>query len=151
MAAPTGSVSLNSQKITSLGTPTTSTDAATKGYIDTEITNLINGAPGTLDTLKEIADQIQAGGTFYDSVLFKSGGTMTGNLTLAGAPTQNLHAATKLYDLHLAIAVLIYFLRSVPDSSIGSSYIGGEGSRKNRNFFGILSDPNCVLFTNLFG
>jgi hypothetical protein len=97
MAAPTGSVSLNSQKITSLGTPTTSTDAATKGYIDTEITNLINGAPGTLDTLKEIADQIQAGGTFYDSVLFKSGGTMTGNLTLAGAPSSNLHAATKLY------------------------------------------------------
>jgi len=97
MAAPTGSVSLNSQKITSLGTPTTSTDAATKGYIDTQITNLVNGAPGTLDTLKEIADQIQAGGTFYDSVLFKSGGTMTGNLTLAGAPTQNLHAATKLY------------------------------------------------------
>jgi hypothetical protein len=97
MAAPTGSVSVNSQKITSLGTPTTSTDAATKGYIDTEITNLINGAPGTLDTLKEIADQIQAGGTFYDSVLFKSGGTMTGNLTLAGAPSSNLHAATKLY------------------------------------------------------
>ena len=97
MAAPTGSVSLNSQKITSLGTPTTSTDAATKGYIDTEITNLINGAPGTLDTLKEIADQIQAGGTFYDSVLFKSCGTMTGNLTLAGAPSSNLHAATKLY------------------------------------------------------
>jgi len=97
MAAPTGSVSLNSQKITSLGTPTTSGDAATKGYIDTQITNLINGAPGTLDTLKEIADQIQAGGTFYDSVLFKSGGTMTGNLTLAGAPSSNLHAATKLY------------------------------------------------------
>jgi hypothetical protein len=66
MAAPTGSVSLNSQKITSLGTPTVSTDAATKGYIDTQITNLVNGAPGTLDTLKEIADQIQAGGTFYD-------------------------------------------------------------------------------------
>jgi len=97
LAAPTGSFSMNSQKITSLGTPTTSTDAATKGYIDTEITNLINGAPGTLDTLKEIADQIQAGGTFYDSVLFKSGGTMTGNLTLAGAPSSNLHAATKLY------------------------------------------------------
>jgi hypothetical protein len=97
MAAPTGSVSLNSQKITSLGTPSASGDAATKGYIDTEITNLINGAPGTLDTLKEIADQIQAGGTFYDSVLFKSGGTMTGNLTLAGAPSSNLHAATKLY------------------------------------------------------
>ena len=73
MAAPTGSVSLNSQKITSLGTPTDSGDAASKGYIDTQITNLINGAPATLDTLNEIATQIQAGGTFYDSVLFKSG------------------------------------------------------------------------------
>ena len=96
-AAPTSSVSFNSQKITGLGTPTTSTDAATKGYIDTEITNLINGAPGTLDTLKEIADQIQAGGTFYDSVVFKSGSTMTGALTLNADPSSNLHAATKQY------------------------------------------------------
>jgi hypothetical protein len=88
---------MNSQKITSLGTPTASTDAATKGYIDTEITNLINGAPGTLDTLKEIADQIQAGGTFYDSVVFKSGSTMTGALTLHADPSANLQAATKQY------------------------------------------------------
>jgi hypothetical protein len=97
MAAPTASVSLNSQKITNLATPTLSGDAATKGYIDTEITNLINGAPGTLDTLKEIADQIQAGGTFYDSVVFKSGSTMTGALTLHADPSSNLHAATKQY------------------------------------------------------
>lgn len=34
IAAPTGSVSLNSQKIVSLATPTTSTDAATKQYVD---------------------------------------------------------------------------------------------------------------------
>ena len=34
MAAPTASVSLNSQKITSLATPTATTDAATKGYVD---------------------------------------------------------------------------------------------------------------------
>ena len=34
MAAPAAAVSLNSQKITSLATPTASTDAATKGYVD---------------------------------------------------------------------------------------------------------------------
>jgi hypothetical protein len=34
MAAPTGSVSANSQKITNLATPTSSTDAATKAYAD---------------------------------------------------------------------------------------------------------------------
>ncbi len=35
VAAPTASVSLNSQKITSLATPTASTDASTKDYVDT--------------------------------------------------------------------------------------------------------------------
>lgn len=33
-AAPTTSVTMNSRKIVSLGTPTSSTDAATKGYVD---------------------------------------------------------------------------------------------------------------------
>jgi hypothetical protein len=97
MAAPTGSVSVNSQKITSLATPTVNTDAATKLYVDTKVADLVNSAPGTLDTLGEIATAISAGGTVYDSFVLKSGSTMTGNLTLAGAPSSNLHAATKLY------------------------------------------------------
>ena len=97
LAAPTGSFSMNSQKITSLGTPTTGTDASTKAYVDAQITALVGGAPGTLDTLKEIADAISSGGSFESTVVLKSGSTMTGNLTLAGAPTSNLHAATKLY------------------------------------------------------
>jgi hypothetical protein len=97
MAAPTGSVSVNSQKITNLATPTANTDASTKLYVDTKVADLVNSAPSTLDTLGEIATAIQAGGTVYDSFVLKAGSTMTGNLTLAGAPTQNLHAATKLY------------------------------------------------------
>ena len=97
MAIPTATVSVNSQKITNLDTPTASADAANKGYVDTQITNLVNGAPGILDTLGEIATQIQSGGTFYDSLVLKSGSTMTGALTLSGAPTVGLHAATKTY------------------------------------------------------
>ena len=97
LAAPTGSFSMNSQKITSLATPTDSTDASTKGYVDTQVSNLINSAPSTLDTLGEIATAIQAGGTFYDAIVLKAGSTMTGALTLSGAPTVDLHAATKAY------------------------------------------------------
>jgi hypothetical protein len=97
MAAPTGSVSANSQKITSLATPTTSTDASTKGYVDAQITALVGGAPGTLDTLAEIASAISSGGSFESTVVLKSGSTMTGALTLSGAPSSDLHAATKLY------------------------------------------------------
>jgi hypothetical protein len=97
MAAPTGSVSVNSQKITNLATPTANADASTKLYVDTAVANLVNSAPGTLDTLGEIATAISAGGTVFDAMVLKSGSTMTGALTLSGAPSSNLHAATKAY------------------------------------------------------
>ena len=97
LAAPTGSFSMNSQKITSLGTPTVGTDASTKDYVDAQITALVGGAPGTLDTLAEIASAISSGGSFESTVVLKSGSTMTGALTLSGAPTVDLHAATKAY------------------------------------------------------
>jgi hypothetical protein len=98
MAAPTASVALNSQKITGLGTPTANTtDAATTAYVDTSIANLIAGAPSTLDTLDEIAQALNDTANFSDTVVLKSGSTMTGALTLSGAPSSNLHAATKAY------------------------------------------------------
>jgi hypothetical protein len=97
MAAPTGSVSANSQKITNLATPTVNTDASTKAYVDTSIANLVDGAPGTLDTLNEIAAALADTANFSDTVVLKSGSTMTGALTLSGAPSSNLHAATKAY------------------------------------------------------
>jgi len=104
LAAPTGSFSMNSQKITNLATPTTSTDASTKGYVDTSISNLIDGAPGTLDTLNEIAAAIADTANFSDTVVLKSGSTMSGNLAMGtnkitgmGDPTSAQDAATKNY------------------------------------------------------
>jgi hypothetical protein len=97
MAAPTGSVALNAQKITGLATPTDNTDASTKAYVDAQVNALVDGAPGTLNTLNEIATAISAGGSFESTVVLKSGSTMTGALTLSGAPSSNLHAATKAY------------------------------------------------------
>ena len=37
LTAPIASLSLNSQKITNLATPTLSTDAVTKGYVDSNV------------------------------------------------------------------------------------------------------------------
>jgi hypothetical protein len=105
LAAPTGSFSMNSQKITALATPTDSTDASTKGYVDTQITALVGGAPGTLDTIAEIAAAISDGGSFEESVVLRSGSqAMTGNLAMGankitglGTPTVSTDAATKAY------------------------------------------------------
>ncbi len=97
LAAPTGAFSMNSQKVTNLAEPTVATDASTKGYVDTQVNNLVNGAPGTLDTLGEIAAALSSGGSVVSTLVAKSGDTMTGPLTLSGAPTSALHAATKAY------------------------------------------------------
>lgn len=45
----------------------------------------------------EISTRTSEVATLTSGKLDKSGGTMTGDLTLAGGPTANLHAATKLY------------------------------------------------------
>jgi hypothetical protein len=97
MAAPTGSLSMNTQKITNVVDPTSAQDASTKAYVDAQVNALVDGAPGTLNTLNEIATAISAGGSFESTVVLKSGSTMTGALTLSGAPTVDLHAATKAY------------------------------------------------------
>ena len=111
LAAPTGSFSMNSQKITNLATPTSNTDASTKAYVDTSISNLIDGAPGTLDTLNEIAAAIADTANFSDTVVLKSGSTMSGNLAMGtnkvtgmGDPTSAQDAATKNYVDTVVIA-----------------------------------------------
>ena len=51
MAAPTGSLSVNNQKITNLATPTAGTDAATKAYADQMILATEKGAANGVATL----------------------------------------------------------------------------------------------------
>jgi hypothetical protein len=111
MAAPGADVSAATYKITNLGTPTSSTDAATKGYVDTQVTNLIDAAPGALDTLNELAAALGDDANFSTTVtnslatkLSLSGGTMTGAIAMGtnkitglGDPTNAQDAATKNY------------------------------------------------------
>ena len=104
IANPTADVSNGGYKITNLGTPTDNTDASTKAYVDTSIANLIAGAPSTLDTLDEIAAALADTANFSDTVVLKSGSTMSGALNMGtnkitnlGTPTSSADAATKNY------------------------------------------------------
>lgn len=78
--------------------------SSANSYTDTAVSNLVAAAPTTLDTLNELAAALGDDANFASTVttsigtkVSKSGDTMTGDLTLAGAPTSNLHAATKKY------------------------------------------------------
>ena len=97
MAAPTTSLAMNAQKITGLADPTLAQDASTKAYVDTQVNALVNGAPGTLDTLGEIAAALSSGGSVVSTLVAKAGDTMTGPLVLNANPTVALGAATKQY------------------------------------------------------
>ena len=69
----------------------------TTTYVDNQISNIVDGAPNLLNTLNELAAALADNPNFASDVLLKSGGTMTGALTLSGAPTLDLQAATKKY------------------------------------------------------
>jgi hypothetical protein len=98
MAAPTASVSANSQKITNLADPSGANDAANKGYVDSAVTSLVNGAPSTLDTLKELSDALGADPNFATTVTNAIGEKLRkdsnlSDLTDASAARTNLGVA----------------------------------------------------------
>ena len=102
---------MTSGQINNVATPTLSSDAATKGYVDTEVSNLVAAAPGALDTLNELAaaigDDANFSTTVTNSIATKlplAGGTMTGNIAMGGStvtglatPSASSDAVTKGY------------------------------------------------------
>jgi hypothetical protein len=109
-----GSLNMNAGTagtVTGLSAPVNATDAATKLYVDTSVTNLVASAPGALDTLNELAAALGDDPNFATTVttsiatkVSKAGDTMTGELAMSnakitglGTPTAATDAATKGY------------------------------------------------------
>jgi hypothetical protein len=77
---------------------------ATQAYADQKVADLVDSAPALLDTLNELAQAIGDNPNYATDLatsvgekVAKAGDTMTGALTLSGAPTSANHAATKDY------------------------------------------------------
>lgn len=98
-------------KITGLGTPSADTDAATKGYVNTQIAAVVDSAPAALDTLNELAAALGDDASFSTTVatsigtkVAKAGDSMTGALSMGnnkitdvGTPTASTDATNKTY------------------------------------------------------
>ena len=96
-----GTIDATNTTINNVSDPTTSAQAATKNYVDTQINNLIGGAPSTLDTLNEIADALNDDASAYatldtkiDTKLTKAGDTMSGNLAMGANKITGLATPT---------------------------------------------------------
>ena len=79
-----GGLNASSNKITNLGTPTSDADAATKLYVDTAVSNLVDGAPALLDTLNELAAAINDDASFATTITNQIG-TKQDTLTAGNA------------------------------------------------------------------
>jgi hypothetical protein len=110
---------------------TNTTQIATTAYVQTEIADLIDSAPGALDTLNELAaalgDDASFSTTVTNSIATKlplAGGTMTGAIAMGtnkitglGDPTNAQDAATKNY---IDTAVLAPSNLTGPITSVGN-------------------------------
>ena len=98
--------------ITNLSAPVNANDAARKVDVDNAVSNLVDSAPGTLDTLNELAaalgDDSDFANTITTSIATKlplAGGTMTGAIAMGtskitglGDPTANQDAVSKAFS-----------------------------------------------------
>jgi hypothetical protein len=111
---------------------TNTTQIATTAYVQTELTDLLNGAPGALDTLNELASALGNDANYSTTIttalsgkLSKTGGTMVGVLDMGGykatnlaTPTVSTDAATKGY---IDTAVIAPGNLTGPITSVGSA------------------------------
>jgi hypothetical protein len=117
--AISGTLDMNaatSATVTGLAAPVNSTDAATKLYVDTSVANLIDSAPGTLDTLNELAAALGDDPSFATSVaasiatkLPLAGGTLSGVLNMGSQKITALATPTVSSDaVNLSYVTAIY-------------------------------------------
>jgi len=92
--------------ITNLTTPTNPNDAASKSYVDSEVSNLVASAPAALDTLNELAAALGDDANFSTNVtnsiaakLPLAGGTMTGDIDMGSQKITTTYTPVNVADL----------------------------------------------------
>ena len=88
-----GTIDMDGNKILNVAAATASSDGASKGYVDAEIASLVDSAPGTLDTLNELAAALGDDANF-SATITASIGTKAATTYVDAADAVNAAAIT---------------------------------------------------------
>mgnify|MGYP000046336425 CR=1 FL=1 len=145
-----GQADFTNTQLQNVSDPTLAGHAATKNYVDTQINNLIGGAPSTLDTLNEIAASLNDDANAYstldtkiDTKLNKAGDTMSGDLAMGankvtglaspsvGTDAVNLSYVTTLFGSTSSAAVSAQLAEDYAEKAEDSEVETGKFSAKH--------------------
>jgi len=143
MAAPTGAVSLNSQKITGLADPTGDNDAANKGYVD--------GVAQGLDVKDSVVATTTANGTL--STAFANGQSIDGVTLQTGdrilIKNQTTQSQNGIYNVNASGAPSRATDMATGANAAGAFVFVEEGTVNAENGFTCTSDTgSAVVGTN---
>lgn len=131
---------------------TTGGQVATQSYVTTAVSNLVNSAPSTLDTLNELATALGNDANFATTVtnsiatkLPLSGGTLTGALQINTSGLVDGETALRLRNPSgglVPATVGIYFQGGYSTDTEGVAAIrGGRATAGNDSFLSFLTNP----------
>ena len=144
MATPTNPVGMGSQRLTSVADPTSAQDAATRAYVDAQLTGLVSGQTpkGTVRVASTANVNISTPGTTIDGITMSNGdlalltgqttGSQNGPYIFNGSATPMTRAAN--WD-------------SSGEAVLGSYWIVREGT-KAENFALMTNDTTFTLGTD---
>ena len=143
MAAPTGAVSLNSQKITGLADPTADADAANKGYVD--------GVAQGLDVKDSVVATTTANGTL--STAFANGQSIDGVTLQTGdrilIKNQSTASQNGIYNVNASGAPSRATDMATGANAAGAFVFVEQGTVNSENGFVCTSDTgSAVVGTN---
>ena len=133
---------------------TNTTQVATTAYVQTEITDLIGAAPGTLDTLNELAAAINDDANYNTTLttalatkLPLAGGTMTGNVTYSDNVKAQFGTSQDLQIYHSAGDGHSRIVENGPGRLyINASQINLHNANETENLLKAVADGAVTLY-----
>jgi len=111
---------------------------ATQSYVTTQISNLVNAAPGALDTLNELAAALGNDANFSTTVtnsiatkLSLSGGTLTGALTITSGGTERYIQLSGYNNAYTTVRSNVGFNSSYNNTAILTNVNSTESGQGN--------------------